>query len=87
MNLMVAIPDDLAERLGAEGEDIARCALEAFAADQYQARRVTGAEVRRMLGFATPMALDDFLKERGLYEPYDMADFERERSALDKFGW
>ena len=42
--------------------------------------------MRRLLGFATPMALDAFLKARCIYEPYDMSDFEREQAALVRLG-
>ena len=51
MNLNVEIPDDLAERLAAAGDDLSRRALESFALEEYKARRITKAELRRLLGF------------------------------------
>ncbi|EIZ84334.1 MULTISPECIES: UPF0175 family protein [Methylobacterium] len=86
MNLSVPIPDDLAERLRAGGADIERRALEAFAAEEYRAGRLTHPELRRMLGFSTHAALDAFLKARSIYEPYGIADFERERADLARLG-
>ena len=83
MNLTVVIPDDLAERLRADGEDIERRALEALSAEEFRAGRLTHPELRRMLGFATHYALDGFLKERGLSEPIDRADLEQDRTDLE----
>ncbi len=85
MNLLLPIPDDLAERLGAAG-DIARRALEAFGVAEYQAERLTEAELRRMLGFETRYELDGFLKERGVFLAYTMEDVRRERETLDRLG-
>ena len=77
MELTVAIPDDLAERLGADGEDIARRALEAFAVEAYRAERLTLPELRRLLGFGTRAALDAFLARIPMgraAQPEDIAD-------------
>lgn len=85
MNLVLPIPDDLAERLGAPG-DIARRALEAFGIAEYQAERMTESELRRMLGFETRYELDGFLKERGVFHAYAMDDLRREQETLDRLG-
>ncbi|HLY55504.1 MAG TPA: UPF0175 family protein [Stellaceae bacterium] len=85
MNLVLRIPDDLAERLSAAG-DVERQALEALAADAYRHGRLTKPELRRMLGFQVLDELDHFLKEHGVFEPYTMADLERERQAFDRLG-
>jgi len=86
MNLVVRIPDDLAERLGADG-DVERQALEALAVEAYRAGRLTKPELRRMLGFATRGALDGFLKARAIFEPYTLADIERERQDARRLGF
>ena len=84
MNLTVALPDDLAERLSAEGDDIQRCALEAFAVKEYRAGRLTHPELRRVLGFATHYALDGCLKARGISEPFGLSGLEQDRADLDR---
>ena len=86
MNVTVQIPDDLAERLIAEGGDIVRRTLEALSVEEHRAGRMTLAELRRILGFETRYELDGFLKERGIYEAYSMEDFERDRADLDRLG-
>jgi len=49
MNVTVTIPNDLAARLTADGAELERRALEAFALAEYQAERLTLAELRRLL--------------------------------------
>jgi hypothetical protein len=85
MNVVLPIPDDLAERLGAEPE-LARQALEGLAAEAYRTGRITRPELRRLLGFETRFEVDGFLKERGIFEDYTMADLEQERRDLDRLG-
>lgn len=86
MNVTVRIPDDLAKRLAPDGGDIERRALEALALEEYRAGRLTKPELRRMLGFETRAELDGFLKEHGVNEGMTLAEFERERQALDRLG-
>jgi len=85
MNLVLHIPDDLAERLSAAG-DIERQALEALAAEAYRAGRLTKPDLCRLLGFEVLDELDGFLKAHEVYEPYTLADFEREQKTLDRLG-
>ena len=86
MNITLPIPDDLAIRLGAAG-DVSRRALEAFAAEEYRAGRLTHPELRQLLGFATHAELDGFLKARGLFEEYTLTEFDQERQALQRLGF
>ena len=87
MNLTVRIPDELAERLSAEGGDLERRALEAFALVEYQAGRLTRFELRELLGIPTRFELDGFLKERGVFEPYTLEDVQREVETLERLGF
>jgi hypothetical protein len=86
MNLTVHLPDDLAQRLSADGVDLARRALEALASEEFRAGRLTKHELRQLLGFETRAELDCFLKQHSVFEPYTLADLARERSDLDRLG-
>jgi hypothetical protein len=86
MNITLPIPDDIAQRLGADGRDVARGILEAFAVAEYRTGRLTPSELRRLLGFGTRARLDEFLKARGLYETVTTADLERDKEDLDRIG-
>jgi len=85
MNLVLHIPDDLAERLGASG-DVERQALEALVLESYRTGRISTDELGRVLGLDGLDAIDGFLKAHEIYEPYTLADFEREQQALDRLG-
>jgi hypothetical protein len=86
MNLILHIPDDLAERLSASG-DVERQALKALAVEAYRTGRLTKPELCRLLGFATRGALDGFLKARDVYEPYSAAEIERERRDVQRLSF
>ena len=83
MNVVLPIPDDLAEQLG-PADDLARRALEALAVAEYRAHRLTEAQLRRMLGFETRYELDGFLKDRGVFHDYTLDDLRREQETLDR---
>jgi hypothetical protein len=82
----VHLPDDLATRLTADGGDLSRRALEALASEEYRAGRLTKPDLRRLLGLETRAELDGFLKAHGVFDPYTLADLERERRDLDQLG-
>lgn len=87
MQLIVDIPDEVAERLRAAGEDLSRRALEGFALEEYRCGRLSKPELRRLLGFGTRYALDGFLKAHDVFEPYSLDDLERERRDLERLGF
>lgn len=68
MNLTIQIPDDLARDLAASGGDLSRRALEAFALEEFKARRLTKAALRQLLGYVTHDQLDGFLKAHAVVE-------------------
>jgi len=86
MEVTLHIPDDVAQRLSASGDDLSRRALEAFALGEYKAGRLMEAQLRQLLGFKTSDALDGFLKAHEVWLNYTMEDLEREREALRRLG-
>lgn len=86
MEVTVHIPDDLAARLGAEG-DLSRRALEALALEEYKRGRIGRADLRRLLGFTTRYELDGFLKAHDVWTDYTLEDFQRERADLRRLGF
>lgn len=86
MNIVIDIPDDLAARLGTDG-DIPRRAMEALMLEEFRAGRMTREELKRMLGFEVRNELDGFLKAHHVYEPYGIGDLERERQDLERLGF
>ena len=88
MELLVHIPDDIAERLAAAvNEDLSRRALEAFLAEEYRLGHINKPDLRRLLGLETSYEIDGFLKAHNVYEDYTMEDFEHERKTLKSLGF
>ncbi len=86
MDVTIHIPDDLATRLGTAG-DLPRRVLEALAIEEFRLGRLTQAELRRLLGFATRQTLDVFLKAHDVYVSYTLDDLEHDRNDLRRLGF
>jgi hypothetical protein len=78
MEVLLQVPDDIAERLRARSADLPRRALESLAAESYRAGALTSSEVQRMLGHATRWETDAFLKREGAYLRYTEADLQKD---------
>lgn len=81
MEITVNVPDDLAAPLLPPGQDPARAALQALALQAFRERRLTGFQLRTLLGISSRYELDGFLKEHGI-EKYTAEDFEHDFGAL-----
>lgn len=86
MDIVLRIPDDLAERLGAAA-GIERRALKVLAIEEFRVGHLTKPELRRLLGFDTRYQLDGFLKAHGEFESYSIEDLDRERRDLEELGF
>ena len=78
MEVTIQLPEDVANVFTQNGSDLKREILEATALGGYRERKLSQAQVRRMLGFATDMQTDAFLKEHEIYLEYDLDDLKRE---------
>ncbi len=87
MEVTVHIPDDIAARLCAAGDDLSRRALEALIAEEYRLNHLDKPDLRRLLDFETSYEIDGFLKAHNVFEDYTMEDFEREQEALKSLGF
>lgn len=86
MNVNVEIPDDLAQRLKAAGVDLSRRALEGFALEEYKAKHISKAELRRWLGFETRYELDGFLKAHQVWADVTIDDLRKDVEDLKSLG-
>jgi len=73
MNLILRIPDDLADRLGTMGE-LERRALEIFALEEFRFGRLNKADLRRLLGLATAAETESFLAAHAFEQDNVMPD-------------
>jgi uncharacterized protein UPF0175 len=81
MQVTIEIPDELAATLAARGQDPARAALEAIGLEAYRERRITGYQLRTLLGISSRYEFDGFLKEHQV-EKYTAEDFEHDLATL-----
>jgi len=58
--LILNLPDELSAALSGSGQELSRAALEAIALEAYRERKLTAAQLRRILGFETRINLTGF---------------------------
>jgi hypothetical protein len=78
---MVTLPDDLAAPMLPDGHEPARAALEALALEAYRQRRITGYQLRTLLGIPSRYELDGFLKQHEVYD-YTIEDFDGDLATI-----
>lgn len=79
MQIELALPDDVARDLTAKWGNLERQILEMVVVQAYQDGIVSAGKVRQLLGMATRLEVDAFLKEKGAFLHYDEADLEADR--------
>lgn len=85
MQVTVEIPDDIAQRLAAYGQNPARATLEAVAIEGYRSGALSAYQTRRLLGFGTRYELDGFLKAHNVWEhAYNLEDLKQDRQTLSQ---
>ena len=82
MQITVEIPDELKAALAAPGQDLSRAALEAVGLEAYRQRRISGYQLRTLLGIPSRFDLDAFLKEHEVYD-YTIEDFEKDLATIN----
>jgi predicted HTH domain antitoxin len=81
VTLNIHLPEDIVAQLAAGGRDLQRAALEAFAVEEYRAKRLTHAQVGQLLGLSR-WAVEGLLKEHEVWLDYTVEDFRREGEDL-----
>ncbi len=82
MQIQIGIPDDVAHSLEAKWGSLERKLLEMVAIAAYQEGSISAGKVRELLGMATRLEVDVFLKDKGVYLHYNEADFEQDMSTM-----
>ena len=81
MQITVTLPDELATPLLPPGQDPARAALEAIGLEAYRQRRITGYQLRMLLGISSRYEPDGFLKEHQVFD-YTIEDFDQDLATI-----
>ena len=77
----MSIPDAMATPPLPPGREPSRAALEALALEAYRVRRLTGYQLRTLLGIPSRDQLDAFLKAHHV-ETYTRDDFEHDLATI-----
>ena len=80
------IPDELFAAFSTPGRELSRSVFEAVALEAYRERKLSTAQLRRLLGFETGYELDGFLKAHQVWPEYSLEDLKRDREAQRKLG-
>jgi hypothetical protein len=83
MEIIISIPDEFAAPLIPAGQEPSRAALEALALEAYRERRMTGYQLRTLLGISSRFELDALLKEHKI-EKYTIEDFEHDLATIEE---
>jgi hypothetical protein len=81
MQVTVQVPDELAAALSLNDRDPAGAALEAMALEAFRERKLTGYQLRMLLGIPSRFELWELLKERRI-ETYTAEDLEHDLAVM-----
>ena len=84
VQIRVDVPEEAVSLLIPTGQDPARAALEAMAIEAYREHRLTGHQLRQLLGMRSRYELDGFLKQHQVWLEYSVEDYEREREVGER---
>lgn len=84
--LTLEIPDEIAQRLSAGGQDLSRRALEGLLIEELRAGRLDEPELAELLGIGR-LELDRVLKAHGVYYDMTIKDVDRDIADLKKLGF
>ena len=85
MQITLEIPDEIANSLGSQLDQVPRGWLELLAAESYRQGVLGAGQIRQMLGFRSRWETYDFLKREQAYMPYDMKDLEEDSETIAQF--
>ena len=84
MQIQIGIPDDVAHSLEAKWGSLEQKLLEMLAIAAYQEGLISAGKVRELLGMATRLEVDVFLKDKGVYLHYNEADFKQDMLTMGR---
>jgi hypothetical protein len=84
MQVMIDIPDGVAEQMAALGKDPSRTALESLALEGYRNGMLSEGAVRQLLGLDTRLEVHEFLAEHEVDLNYGMAEWQHDRQVADR---
>ena len=81
MQITVDIPEELVAVLAGSGQDLPRAVMEAIGLEAYRQGRLSGYQLRLLLGIPSRYELEGFLKGHEIYD-YTVEDLEKDLANL-----
>jgi hypothetical protein len=85
MQVTLEVPEDLAQLLGKDPAGLTKAALEALALEGLRSSKISVAQARRLLGFASRYEMDGFLKSHEIFFPLTVEDVEADAATARAF--
>lgn len=85
MQVQIDLPEDIANALIRDGQDIRRAAAESLALEGYRSGRLSEEHVRRLLGFESRLQVHAFLKDHRVYLDYSEQDLDHDLETARHF--
>lgn len=85
MEVIIHLPDDVAQRLQDKLGNLPRRILEDIVLDGYRARILGESDIKRLLGFETRFEVHDFLFEHQV-PFYTLEDLQHDRETSQRLG-
>jgi Uncharacterised protein family (UPF0175) len=79
--IRLELPEEIARQLESKWKDLPRAALESLVVEAYRSELVSAEQVRCLLGLATRLQVEEFLKQHEVYD-YTLQDLEHDRETL-----
>jgi predicted HTH domain antitoxin len=84
MQIEIALPDDIARDLTNRWGNLERQILEMVVVQAYRDGVISAGKVRQLLGMATRLEVDAFLKQKGVYLHYDAAELDADQKTHEQ---
>lgn len=82
MQIILEIPDEMADGMGCDSGEVTRLAMELLAVGGYRSGHLSAFQVRQMLGHESRWETEDFLSAHGVWPGISEADLTEEFRSL-----
>jgi predicted HTH domain antitoxin len=79
MQVQLILPDDIAQSLASKWGNLERKLLEMIVIEAYRDGSISVGKLRELIGLATRLEADNWLKSRGIDLHYNETDFKSDR--------
>ncbi len=83
MNLAIELPEDIAQHLSQQWDNLPQRILEAIALEAYRSNTLTTAQIQTLLKLPSRWAVEDFLQQHHALIDYTTTDLDADVATLE----